>query len=93
MKFRPLLLIVSSMLFLILTACRGNLSELLSPSRQINKVVIDADLVYPFGITVYLDNDGIENIAMGNILGGVISSKVGVNGTWPCINGVGGTSI
>jgi hypothetical protein len=48
----------------------------LSPSRQINKVVIDADLVYPFGITVYLDSDGIENIAMGNILGGVISSKV-----------------
>ena len=88
MKSLPLLLFVSSMLLLSLTGCGGRLSELLSPSRQVNKLVIDTDLVYPFGITVYLDSVGRENVAMGNILGGVISSKVGVNGTWPCTNGL-----
>ena len=88
MKSLPLLLFVSSMLLLSLTGCGGRLSELLSPSRQVNKLVIDTDLVYPFGITVYLDSVGRENVVMGNIAGGVISSKAGVNGIWPCTSGL-----
>ncbi len=86
MKSLPLLLLfVSSMLLLSLTACGGRQSELLSPSRQVNKLVIDADLVYPFGITVYLDSVGRENVSVGNILGGVFPVRLG-NGTWPCPN-------
>ena len=71
-----------------LAACGGGQSSGSAPSISLSKKVIDAGLVYPFGLTVYQDASGIENVAIGNSFAGVISSPVGIDGTWSCSSGV-----
>lgn len=59
-----------------------------SEGREVIRSLVDANLVYPYGISVYLDGNGVETVVMGNIYAGVISSPSGMDGTWPCTSGV-----
>lgn len=63
-----------------------------SISAQVRKSVIDADLTYPYGLTLYEDASGIENLILGNTVGLEISNPKGISDVWPCSSGVSYTS-
>lgn len=75
-----------------LTACGGESTvgstEAAPAINTVTKTVVDAGLVYPYGMTVYHDASGIESVAVGNTIAGVISSPGGIDGTWICTNGL-----
>jgi hypothetical protein len=75
-------------LITLLVACGGSNSGNNSVSSLVAKTVVDATLVYPYGMTVYRDINDIESIVLGNTIAGVISSPGGIDGKWGCTSGI-----
>lgn len=74
-----------------LSACGGGQNGPPATTPDLNtvtKMVVDAGLVYPYGMTVYQDTSGIESVALGNTIAGVITSPWGIDGTWACTTGL-----
>jgi hypothetical protein len=92
MKKLPLTLCLLIATLTGLVGCGGGQSISSTSSKTarsaVTKTVVDASLVYPYGITVYQDRSGIENVILGNTVAGVISSPVGIDGTWVCTSGL-----